>query len=124
MTKKTILLVISLAFLLGGIVRLFAGECTFDFFQMGHLWSGDAYFVYIYRLLAVFVIWVGLILLVCSRDIIRYRGVIIVSMLALLLFFVVSLLVGFATGLGLRFFLFDSIFALLLVVLLYVIQKG
>ena len=124
MTKKTILLVISLAFLLGGIVRLFAGECTFGFFQMGHLWSGDAYFVYIYRLLAVFVIWAGLILLVCSRDIIRYRGVIVVSMLALFLFFVVSLLVGFATGLGLIFFLVDSIFALVLVVLLYVIQKG
>ena len=124
MTKKTILLIISLAFLLGGIVRLFAGECTFRFFQMGHLWSEEAYFVYIYRLLAVFVIWAGLILLVCSRDIIRYRGVIVVSMLALFLFFVVSLLVGFAAGLGLRFFLVDSIFALLLVVLLYVIQKG
>ena len=124
MTKRTILLIISLMFLLGGIVRLFAGECTFRFFHMEHLWSGEAYFVYIYRLLAVFVIWAGLILLVCSRDIIRYRGVIIASILALLLFFIVSLLVGFATGLGLRFFLVDSIFSLVLVVLLYVIQKG
>lgn len=123
MNKRTVLLIISMLFMLGGIVRLFAGECTFRFFQMGHLWSGDAYFVYIYRLLGVFVIWAGSILFVCSRDVVRYRGVIVASILALILFFVVSLLIGFGTGLGPKFFLVDSIFSLILVVLLYVIQK-
>lgn len=79
--------------------------------------------MYIYKLLGVFVIWIGIILFVCSKDLIRYRGVIRASILGLLLFFVVSLLTGFFTGLGLKFFLVDSIFSLILIVLLYIIQK-
>jgi hypothetical protein len=123
MAKRRILLIISLAFLLGGIVRLVANEGVFRFFQMEHLWSGEPFFMYIYRLLGVFVIWVGIILFVCSGDLIRYRGVIRGSILGLFLFLVVSLLVGFITGLGIKFFLVDSVFSLILIVLLYVIQK-
>jgi hypothetical protein len=64
-----------------------------------------------------------MILLVCSKDLIRYRGVIRASILALVLFFVVALLTGLCTGLGLRYFMVDSIFSLILAVLLYIIQK-
>jgi len=123
MVKRRILLIISLAFLVGGIGRLVANEGVFRIFQMEHLWSGESFFIYLYRLLGVFVIWVGMVLFVCSKDLIRYRGVIRASVLGVLLFFVVSLLTGFATGLGLKFFLVDSIFSLILIILLYVIQK-
>ena len=124
MTKKRLLLIISLLFMLGGIVRLFANQSTFGAFQMAHLWSGDPFFVYIYRLLGVFVVWMGILLFVASRDIIRYRGIIRGSILGLLLFFIVSLWTGLATGLGLHYFLVDSIFSLFLAALLSVIQKG
>jgi len=90
---------------------------------MEHLWSGEPFFIYIYKLLGVFVIWMGIILFVCSKDVVKYRSIIRGSILALTLFFVVSLLTGFITGLGLRFFLVDSIFSLILIVLLYIIQK-
>ena len=123
MTKRRILFIISLCFFIGGIGRLVANQGVFRIFGMEHLWSGEPFFIYTYRLLGVFVIWIGIILFVCSKDLIRYRGIIRGSILALLLFFVVSLLTGFATGLGLRFFLVDSIFSLLLVVLFYIIQK-
>lgn len=124
MNKGKILVIISIAFLIGGIVRLFANVNTFGLFRMEHLWSGEPFFVYIYKLLGVFVIWVGMILLICSRDIVRYRGVIIASMLGLALFFVVSLSTGFFTGLGVQFFLVDSIFALFLIFVLFVLQKA
>jgi len=123
MAKRRILLIISLAFIVGGIGRLVANEGVFRIFQMAHLWSGEPFFIYIYKLLGVFVIWVGIVLFVCSKDVVRYRSVIRGSILGLGLFFVVSLLTGFITGLGLRFFLVDSIFSLILIVLLYIIQK-
>lgn len=123
MTKKRLLLIISLAFMLGGIVRLFANQSIFGIFKMAHLWSGEPFFVYIYKLLGVFVLWMGILLFVASRDAVRYRGIIRGSILGLLLFFVVSLWTGLATGLGLQYFLVDSIFSLFLVALLYVIQK-
>lgn len=123
MTKRKVLLTISLLFMLGGIGRLVANESVFRIFAMEHLWSGDPFFVYVYKLLGVFVFWMGILLLICSTDLVRYRGVIRGSILGLLLFFMVSLWTGLATGLGLQYFLIDSIFSLFLVVLLYVIQK-
>ena len=123
MIRRRILLIISLCFLIGGIGRLVANQDVFGIFLMEHLWSGEPFFIYTYKLLAVFVIWIGIVLFVCSRDLVRYRGIIRGSILGLLLFFVVSLLAGFSTGLGLKFFLVDSIFSLILIVLLYIIQK-
>jgi len=124
MNKGKIVLIISIAFLIGGIVRLLANETIFRVFRMEHLWSGEPFFVYIYKLLGVSVIWAGIILLICSKDVVKYRSIIIGSMIGLALFSLVSLLTGFFTGLGLRFFLVDSIFALFLVFVLYIVQKG
>ena len=124
MSKGKVLLIISLAFFIGGIGRLLANESIFRVFRMEHLWSGEPFFIYIYRLLGVFVIWVGVILFICSKDVIRYRGIITGSILGLALFFVVSLLTGLVTGLGFQFFLVDSLFSLLLIGLLYAVQKG
>jgi hypothetical protein len=123
MVKRRILLIISLAFLLGGIGRMVANESIFGFFQMAHLWSSDPFVIYNYKLLGVFVFWMGVILFVCSKDLIRYKGIIRASILGLLLFFVVSFLTGLSVGIALKFFLVDSIFSLILVVLLFVIQK-
>lgn len=124
MNKGKILLIISIAFLIGGIVRLLANESVFRIFRMEHLWSGEPFFIYIYKLLGVFVIWVGIILFICSRDIVRYKSIIIGSMIGLALFFLVSLLTGLATGLGLQFFLVDSIFALFLIFVFYIVQRS
>jgi len=123
MTKKKALLIISLLFMLGGVGRLVANESIFRIFAMEHLWLGDPFFLYIYKLLGVFVLWMGILLFVSSRDVIRYRGIIRGSILGLLLFFVVSLLTGLSVGLKLQYFLVDSIFSLILVLLLYIIQK-
>lgn len=123
MRRSMILFIIALALLLGGAVRLFANEAIFRIFLMDHLWFGEPFARYNYRLLAVFVLWMGVILAVCSRDVVRYKGVIRASILGLLMFFVVSLLAGLATGLETRFFLVDSIFSLILAALLYIIQK-
>ncbi|MGB2768547.1 MAG: hypothetical protein WBC88_02340, partial [Candidatus Zixiibacteriota bacterium] len=72
MTKKKVLLIISLLFMLGGLGRLVANESIFRIFAMEHLWSGDPFFIYVYKLLGVFVLWMGILLFVSSRDVIRY----------------------------------------------------
>lgn len=123
MTKKTGLLIISLILMIGGIGRLAANEAIFRAFHMGHLWLNQPFAWYNYKLLGVFVLWMGIILFVCSRDVVRYRGIIRASILGLLFFLVVSLVAGFASGLEIQYFLVDSIFSLILMVLLLIIQK-
>jgi hypothetical protein len=123
MTKRTVLLIISLALMIGGIGRLVANQAIFRAFHMDHLWLNQPFAWYNYKLLGVLVLWLGIILFVCSRDVIRYRGIIRASILGLLLFFVVSLVAGFAAGLETQYFLVDSIFSLILIVLFLIIQK-
>ena len=120
--KTTILRVLAIAFLIGGVVRLVANQGIFRFFQMQHLWSDQPFIVYNYKALAVFVIWIGVVLFICSGDIIRYKPIVRWSIFVLAIFFLVTLLTGMLTGLGLRFYLVDSIFSLLLIILLYIIQ--
>jgi hypothetical protein len=121
-TKNIILRVIAIVFLIGGIGRLIATESVFRIFKMQHLWSDQPFFIYNYKALAVFVIWVGIILFICSKDIVKYKSLIRGNILALAIFFLVTLFTGILTGLGLRFFLVDSIFSLLLIFLFYIIQ--
>jgi hypothetical protein len=123
MTKRTGLLIISLILMIGGIGRLVANEAIFRAFHMGHLWLNQPFAWYNYKLLGVFVLWMGIILFVCSRDVVRYRGIIRASILGLLFFLVVSLVAGFASGLEIQYFLVDSIFSLILILLLLIIQK-
>jgi len=122
-SKSKILLIISLAFMLGGIGRLLANESVFRFFQMKHLWLDDPFFVYIYKLVGVFVIWIGIFLFISSQDVQRYKGMVLGSILGLALFFVVSLLTGFFAGLEYLYFIVDSIFSLFLIVVLYLIYR-
>ncbi len=123
MAKRRILVVISLVFILGGIGRLIANEGVFRIFGMEYLWSDEPFFIYTYKLLGVFVIWMGMVLFVASKDLVKHRSMIRASILGLFLFFIVSLLTGFATGLSLKFFLVDSVFSLVLIFIFYLIQK-
>jgi hypothetical protein len=120
--KNTILRIVSIAFLIGGIGRLIATENVFRLFKMQFLWTDQPFFIYNYRVLAVFVIWVGIILFICSRDVTKYKSLIRGNILALVIFFLVTLLTGILSGLGLRFYLVDSIFSLILIILFYIIQ--
>jgi hypothetical protein len=120
--KNIILRVVSIAFLIGGVGRLIATEGVFKLFKMQFLWTNQPFFIYNYKVLGVFVIWVGIILFICSKDVAKYKSIIRGNILALVIFFLVTLLAGIITGLGLRFYLVDSIFSLILIVLLYMIQ--
>lgn len=124
MIKRRVLLIISMLLILGGIVRLLANEALFKMFAMEQLWLDHPFFIYIYKLLGVFVLWIGIIFFVCAKDLVKYRAIIRGSIIGLFLFFIVSLLTGILTGLELQFFLVDSIFALLLAVLLCFFQKN
>jgi hypothetical protein len=122
-SKSLVLRIVSVFFMLGGVVRLFATESTFKLFNMQHLWSGDPFFIYIYRALGVFVVWVGIILYISSKDILKYRSIIRGSILALVFFFFVSLLTGIITHLGVQYYLVDSLFALFLIILFLILQS-
>ena len=123
-SKSKILLLISLAFIIGGVVRILANEDVFRLFRMEHLWSNEPFFVYIYKLLGVFVLWMGILLFIASQDVKRYKGMVLGSIVGLGVFFVVSLVTGFSTGLEFLYFIVDSVFSLFLVVVLYLIYRN
>ena len=66
---KVILKIIALLLVFGGLVRLFANESIFEIFGMKDLWVDHMYFNYIYRVLAAFVIFTGLLFFSVSRNI-------------------------------------------------------
>lgn len=123
MIIRRALLIISVLLIFGGIVRVFANKALFRMFSMEQLWVDHPFFIYIYKLLGVFVIWIGIIFYLCSKDLRKYKTMIRGSLIGLILFFIVSLLTGLLTGLELKFFLVDSVFAAFLAILFYFLQK-
>ncbi len=73
--KKKILQTISVLFIIGGVVRLFANRKIFALFQMEELWTDHLYFIYIYRVLGAFVIFTGLILFTISKNLKLYSTI-------------------------------------------------
>ncbi len=123
MNRRSILSIVSILFIFGGIVRILATRTLFDLFFMGELWIEQPFFLYIYRLLGAVIVWLGIVFLICSKDLSRYRALIQGSIIGAFLFLATSLVTGFMSGLQMRFFIVDGIFALFLVVLFIVIQR-
>ncbi len=123
MNKRSMLFIVSILLILGGVVRILATKTLFDLFLMGELWIEHPFFIYIYRLLGAVIVWLGIVLLICSKDLLRYRAVIQGSIIGAALFFATSFLTGFLSGLQMRFFIVDGIFALFLVFLFVVTQR-
>lgn len=121
--KRTVLLIISILLMAGGIVRVFAHKELFKMFVMEHLWVDHPFFIYIYKLFGVFVIWIGILFFICSKDLTRSKPIIRGSIIGLILFFLVSLITGLWTGLEIQFFLVDSLFALFLALFLFFTLK-
>jgi hypothetical protein len=122
--KRTVLLIVSILLMVGGIVRVFANKGLFKMFAMEHLWVDHPFFIYIYKLLGVFVIWIGILFFICSKDLVQSKPIIKGSIIGLILFFLVSLITGLWTGLELQFFLVDSLFALFLAIFLFFTLKN
>lgn len=116
---KGLLRVISVLFVLGGAIRLFAGRTMFRVFGMEALWSDHAYFIYIYRVLGAFVILAGLTLLTISRDPERYSVLFRVFAAGFGLMGVVMLAAGVMVGLPVEFYLPDFVFCFILAAFLY-----
>lgn len=66
--RQGILKVISVLILIGGLVRLFAGRKIFESFLISELWSSHPYFIYVYRVLGSFVVFVGAMLFMIAHD--------------------------------------------------------
>ncbi|MCB2219946.1 MAG: hypothetical protein KQI35_06080 [Bacteroidetes bacterium] len=107
---STILKLIAALFILGGVIRLMAGESAFGLFGMTNLWSDHFYFVYIYRVLGAFVILTGLLLFVIATNLEKYRPVLMVMKWGFLLIGMTMLLAGYFTGLPVLFYAPDFVF--------------
>ena len=67
-SRKGLLQLLSVLFIIGGVVRLYADRALFELFRMGALWVDHPYFIYIYKVLGAFVILTGLVLFAISKD--------------------------------------------------------
>jgi hypothetical protein len=120
MNRKTMILkILSILFIVGGIVRLLAGKDLFEFFFMEALWSDHHYFIYIYRVLGAFVIFTGLILFVVSKNIKHFAPLFPALAIGFALTGMIMLLSGLAVELPLIFYLPDFVFCFIMAWFIY-----
>ena len=108
--KKTVLMIISLMLIFGGIVRLFANETLFEIFGMKYLWIDHNYFLYIYKVLGAFVILLGLIIFRVSKNPEEYLNVLKTIKFGLILIGIVMIISGYSIKLPLLIYAPDFVF--------------
>ncbi len=120
-THRTILKIVALFFIFGGIVRLFANETVFSVFGMNNLWTNHDYFNYIYRVLGAFVILTGLIIYTISRDINKSLNILNTVKWGIFFTGLTMLISGLIVNLPIIFYLPDFLFCFLISILFQII---
>jgi len=123
-THRTILKIISLLFIFGGIIRLFANETVFTIFGMNDLWTDHDYFIYIYRVLGAFVILTGLIIYSISRDVNKNLNIINTMKFGFLFIGLTIVISGFIVKLPIIFYLPDFLFCFSISILFQIISNS
>ena len=108
--RKRTLQILSVLFIFGGIVRLFADRTLFKIFQMEELWIEHIYFIYIYRVLGSFVILTGLILFAISKNLEKYSNLCFVLTIGFVFIGLVMMVTGVLLKLPLIFYFTDFMF--------------
>lgn len=120
---KTLLRLIALSFLAGGLLRLFGNRAVFELFSIGHLWPDQPYALYIYRCLAGFVIFAGIILFVVSSAPERYRKLIFACAASFGLLGFIMLATGYMVGLSLDHYAADFLYCFLVSIVLLAVGR-
>ena len=94
----------------GGLVRLFAGEGTFEIVGIKNLWIDHKYFIYIYKVLGSFVILTGLLIFSISRSIENNLAVLNTMKWGLIIVGTTMTIAGYCVKLPLLFYAPDFIF--------------
>lgn len=114
----------AVALILGGIVRILASKSLFLLFDIGDLWPDRSYSLYIYKVLGAFVVLVGIVLWILSRNPAHYRPVFKGLALGFLVVACVMVLSGFLLRLSVMHFLIDPVFCILLASLFWWVVGG
>ena len=122
-THRTILKIVSLLFIFGGIVRLFANETVFTIFGMNDLWTDHDYFIYIYRVSGAFVILTGSIIFSISGNIIKNLNILNTIKSGLFIIGLTMAISGFVVKLPIIFYLPDFLFCFLITILFQIISN-
>ena len=122
--QKVILQIISLMLVFGGLVRLFAGESTFEIFGMKNLWIDHKYFIYIYKVLGSFVILTGLLIFSISRSIENNLTVLNTMKWGLIIIGTTMTITGYYLRLSLLFFAPDFIFCFVIAFYIHTILNS
>jgi len=108
--RKTVLQILSIILILGGIVRLFANETVFEIFGMKNLWVNHKYFIYIYKVLGAFVILTGMFFYTISKNIEKNHNVLNTMKWGLIIVGITMSVSGYFIELPLVFYAPDFIF--------------
>ncbi len=124
MTKpQKILKIVSIFFILGGIIRLIANEKVFQIAGIGSLWIDKSYFIYIYKVLGAFVIFCGLIFFAVANNPAKYFSLLETIKWGILIIAITMLISGLYVNLPVLLFAPDFLFCFVVAYLIYLIQK-
>jgi hypothetical protein len=119
MVRKWVLRVIAATLLGGGVVRLFANEAWFEAFGIGAIWMQTPYSIYIYRVLAGFVILSGILIWIISNAPERYRRLLKGYAWGFCLIGIVMVVASITSGLPHRYYIADPAYSFIVAILLW-----
>jgi hypothetical protein len=123
MLRKWVLRIIAITLLAGGVVRLFANAAVFEAFGIGEIWLGTPYSLYIYRVLAGFVILSGILIWIISRAPERYRTLLKGCAWGFDIIGILMVVAGITSGLPHRYYLADPAYCFIVAILLWYSAK-
>jgi len=121
---KTVIQILGVLMVMGGLIRVLANQNTFDLIYMGHLWSDHQYFIYIYKVLGAFVIFTGASFIKISTDIHKFQSLLKAWQYLFIMIGLIMIFAGFASGIHPVFFIPDFIFCFLIGALLFFKPSG
>ncbi|KPK72281.1 hypothetical protein AMJ87_05220 [candidate division WOR_3 bacterium SM23_60] len=120
---QIILKVVSVLITVGGAVRLVANKQTFQSFLIGELWVDHSYFVYIYRVLGAFSVFVGITVFCVAQDPAQYSRLFKVWGLCFLFIAIVMFLAGYFLHMSFVHYGFDFAFCVLIALVCFSLSR-
>ena len=119
MLRKLMLRIIAVTLLAGGVVRLFSNQALFEAFRIGEIWPETPYSLYIYRVLAGFVILSAILIWIISREPERYRTLLKGFAWGFDIIGIVMVVAGITSGLPHRYYVSDPAYCFIVAILLW-----
>lgn len=108
--KEIVLNAFAYLLIIGGILRIFATQSTYDTLRIGYFWVENDYFIFINRIMGGLILLSGFLFISVARDLVRFKYVLGGYSLGLLVLVVIIAFSGYMLDLPFYSYIADVVF--------------